>query len=164
MIRMTEAQVRALKAQGGVIRTKSSKTRTERYVAPKPITVGLPAPRQLALPHPPSLWRMYNVVNGRLIKSVVGKDYAKELARLGRQVFAQPVTVSVSVVITVHPPKGIGQDVDNCLKACLDSLTGICWVDDSQVWRLLVERSAPVAGGALLLKVEAYGEDVDAAE
>lgn len=32
-------------------------------------------------------------------------------------------------------------DLDNCAKAVLDSLNGIAWVDDSQVSRLVVEKS-----------------------
>ena len=37
-------------------------------------------------------------------------------------------------------------DVDNAAKAVLDSLNGIAWVDDSQVGRLLVEKSYGVEG------------------
>lgn len=32
-------------------------------------------------------------------------------------------------------------DIDNCAKAVLDALNGIAWVDDSQVSRLVVEKS-----------------------
>ena len=37
-------------------------------------------------------------------------------------------------------------DVDNAAKAVLDSLNGIAWVDDSQVGRLVVEKSYGVEG------------------
>lgn len=32
-------------------------------------------------------------------------------------------------------------DLDNCAKACLDALNGVAWADDSQVRRLVVEKS-----------------------
>ncbi len=32
-------------------------------------------------------------------------------------------------------------DLDNCAKAVLDALNGVAWVDDSQVSRLVVEKS-----------------------
>lgn len=37
-------------------------------------------------------------------------------------------------------------DVDNAAKAVLDSLNGVAWVDDSQVARLVVEKSYGVEG------------------
>ena len=37
-------------------------------------------------------------------------------------------------------------DLDNCAKAVLDSLNGVAWVDDSQVSRLVVEKSYGTEG------------------
>jgi Holliday junction resolvase RusA-like endonuclease len=37
-------------------------------------------------------------------------------------------------------------DLDNCAKAVLDALNGVAWVDDTQVARLVVEKSYGVEG------------------
>jgi Holliday junction resolvase RusA-like endonuclease len=38
------------------------------------------------------------------------------------------------------------QDVDNVAKAVLDALNGVAWVDDTQVRRLVVEKSYGTEG------------------
>jgi Holliday junction resolvase RusA-like endonuclease len=71
----------------------------------------------------------------------------------GAGVHGEPVNVVIDFV--VQRPKshlrksGVKQDapklprfdLDNAAKACLDALNGVAWEDDSQVARLVVEKS-----------------------
>jgi Holliday junction resolvase RusA-like endonuclease len=52
-----------------------------------------------------------------------------------------PISESVTMhIIAEVPPRHIVADVDNFLKPILDALTGIVWLDDTQVCELLVRR------------------------
>lgn len=46
----------------------------------------------------------------------------------------------IAVRIVVYFPDRKRRDIDNLLKCLLDSLTGIVWVDDSQIASLTLER------------------------
>lgn len=83
--------------------------------------------------------------------------YRASLADAARDAGAEPHAEPVSVVIDlvferpkshyrksgVRPdaPALPRSDLDNCGKAVLDSLNGVAWVDDSQVQRLVIEKS-----------------------
>lgn len=65
----------------------------------------------------------------------------------------EPITVILDLVFARPPShltkKGVRKgapllprfDVDNCAKAALDALNGVAWADDSQVARLVVEKT-----------------------
>jgi len=114
--------------------------------------------KTLRLPYPPSTNALYATVRGHRVKSAQGRAYAAEAGMLARMAFPEPLAGRLEVGITVSPKRGIGMDLDNACKCCLDSLTGICWRDDSQVWRLTIERAAPVKGGALVVSIREYEE------
>ena len=44
-------------------------------------------------------------------------------------------------------------DVDNCVKVAIDALKGVAFVDDDQVWTLVVNRGLPTPNGALVVHV-----------
>ena len=116
---------------------------------------------EIALPYPPSVnhyWESRVVRRGaRYIPSVrvgeAGQRYQESVVRLLDSVpkFTGPVRVQV----LVQPPDRRQRDLDNVLKALLDSLTNAgVWDDDSQVASLLVVRGDQVDGGAVLVIVE----------
>lgn len=51
----------------------------------------------------------------------------------------RPVAGRVTVAIAVHLMPGAAGDVDNYAKAILDAMTGVVYLDDQQVRRLVVE-------------------------
>lgn len=64
----------------------------------------------------------------------------------------EPISVSVdvavdSVLVSVykqeHKPKGMRGDLDNYVKAILDSLNGAAWVDDRQIVALTARKVGP---------------------
>lgn len=113
----------------------------------------------LKLPYPPSTNNLYrSSKNGKRYKTAEALAYHNEAGMLARVVFAEPLQGKLSVSIVVYPKIGIGIDVDNAAKATLDALTGVCWKDDSQVWRLTVERAEKRTGGALAVCIEPYEE------
>lgn len=90
---------------------------------------------RLSLPYPPSVNRYWRMVRGMMILSAEARAYKKHVAfecigQLGCAHEAHKGPVSVS--IGVHRPKRCG-DLDNTLKAVLDSIKGIAYDDDSQV-------------------------------
>ena len=56
-------------------------------------------------------------------------------------VFARPKSHLRKSGLAKDAPKLPRPDLDNMAKAVLDSLNGVAWVDDSQVSRLVVEKS-----------------------
>ena len=155
-LRMTAAAVKRL--QGGTNVPKAGKRATEANVVSRSVIPEVRAdfPRGLDLPLPPTLNHLFATVNGNRVKSAEGRAYALEAGELARIMFPEPITVPVEVAIVVHPKRGIGMDLDNCCKALLDSLTGIVWRDDSQVWRLVIERGAVIPGGRLVMVVKSF--------
>ena len=56
-------------------------------------------------------------------------------------VFARPASHLTKKGLRKGAPLLPRFDVDNCAKAALDALNGVAWADDSQVARLVVEKS-----------------------
>lgn len=56
-------------------------------------------------------------------------------------VFARPKSHLRKKGLAKDAPKLPRVDLDNCAKAALDALNGVAWEDDSQVARLVVEKS-----------------------
>lgn len=155
-IHMTAAAVKRL--QGGTNAVTTPRKRSPGNVVSRGATPEVRAdfPRGLDLPLPPTLNHLFATVNGRRVKSAEGCAYADEAGKLARIMFPEPITVPVEVSIVIHPKRGVGMDLDNTAKCLLDSLKGIVWRDDKQVWRLVIERGAVVTGGRLIMVVKGF--------
>lgn len=114
---------------------------------------------EMTLPWPPSVntyWRMFN---NRMIISEAGRKYR---AAVVEQVFLQARGKStigpVKVVIEAWRPDNRKRDLDNLLKAVLDSLghAGI-YVDDSLIVDLRIYWAKDV-GGMLKINIEEMNE------
>lgn len=107
---------------------------------------------EVTLPWPPTVNTYYRNVKGKTLISEDGRAYRKAVAD---QVLVQRVKRqegSLRVLIEAYPPDRRVRDLDNLLKATLDSLTkaGV-WADDSQIDDLRIVRM-PTIGG--MVKVE----------
>ena len=100
----------------------------------------------ITLPYPPSINRYYRRVGQRTLISKQGRDYRTTICRVAR--VPAPFEGRLDVSVLVSPPDQRRRDLDNTLKALLDSLqhAGV-YLDDSQIDRLLVERSGMIKGG-----------------
>lgn len=103
----------------------------------------------LTLPYPPSLNRYYRYVTRlrRVLISTEGREYRESVRDALRAAKADGLeTFSGRLRVSVHisPPDRRRRDLDNVLKALLDSLThaGV-WLDDSQIDVLEIRRLGP---------------------
>lgn len=95
------------------------------------------------LPWPPTTNNLFrNVVMGRRsfrVKSSEYKQFERDVEKLlGPKVDDLP-KVPVRVSVTSYRPRRIG-DIDNCLKATLDVLSGRAYRDDADITRLEIVR------------------------
>lgn len=118
----------------------------------------------LNVPYPPTLNRYYRYVTGlrRVLISAEGRAY-REAVREAINKAAQTdglktLSGRLEVVIHVSPPDRRRRDLDNVLKALLDSLTyaGV-WVDDSQIDKLEINRIYAWRGRVLVAVTEIEG-------
>ena len=112
----------------------------------------------LYLPYPPSVnayWltsgmRKYLSKRGRDFKEQV-QDYVvvHRIPKLG--------DIPISVDIILRPRSAKLMDIDNCAKAVLDSLQDAGVFDnDSQVWKLTIERGIKHTGGSCVVMIDEY--------
>lgn len=84
------------------------------------------------LPYPPTVNLYWRHIGHKTLISAAGRKYKIDAGnaalRDGMTVIEGPVEVS----LTVYRPRKVG-DLDNVLKALLDSLKGIAFVDDAQI-------------------------------
>ena len=110
----------------------------------------------LQLPWPPSVntyWRHISLRGkARVLVSKAGRDYrvAVQRAVLAARGVAQ-MAGDVRVSIVAYPPDRRARDVDNLLKAVLDSLehAGV-YLSDSQITTLSITKSRTVHRGGVL--------------
>lgn len=93
----------------------------------------------VTLPYPPSTNNLYANVRGRRVLSREGRAYKHAAATLALAAGLRPVDCLVSVTIDLYRPAKRG-DIDNSLKSVFDSLTGVAWIDDSQVCEVHARR------------------------
>jgi len=68
----------------------------------------------------------------------------------------KPAFNELDVDIELYPPDRRRRDIDNTLKALLDSLQhGGAYFNDSQVKRLTITMREPVDGGSAVVKIKA---------
>lgn len=108
------------------------------------------------LPWPPSVnhyWR-HVVINGRprTLLSKEGRKYklqAVDAVRGQRRGPSAPLSGRLAIAVTLFPPDRRRYDLDNRLKAVLDSLTeASVWEDDRHVKIIHLEEGGIVRGGA----------------
>lgn len=83
--------------------------------------------------------------------------WAESVAWAARAALQRPPTpdrqrYQVALDFTLLPPGGRGgrrnkRDIDKLARSCLDALTGIVWLDDEQVVRLVLDRGVTGADG-----------------
>jgi crossover junction endodeoxyribonuclease RusA len=117
----------------------------------------------LELPYPVSMNKIWRVYKGRQIQSKEATRYKNEIKYICSQRKVQLTTGPVSVIIELRPKMTIAGnasktviDLDNCLKATLDALQGIVFLNDKQVKRIYLYYGEPVESGALLVTIEDY--------
>jgi len=117
---------------------------------------------KIEIPFPPSVNHYYRRVGTKTMISRSGRQYREDVSKvvwLSKSI-PTPQSGKLAVALVAHPPDIRRRDLDNLLKASLDSLThaGV-WVDDSQIKALSIEWGNVVAGGRLDVVVSFFKED-----
>ena len=113
--------------------------------------------KKFNFPYPPSVnsyWlsagkRRYISKRGQEFKSAV-REILKDSIGFG----SSPVELQ----IVFHPRDKRLMDIDNCLKAIQDSMNGIMYDDDQQVWKITVERGEKIKGGGCEVTITEYAK------
>ena len=111
--------------------------------------------KKFNFPYPPSVnsyWlsagkRRYISKRGQEFKSAV-REILKDSIGFG----SSPVELQ----IVFHPRDKRLMDIDNCLKAIQDSMNGIMYDVDQQVWKITVERGEKIKGGGCEVTIKPY--------
>jgi len=112
----------------------------------------------LMLPYPPSINAYWRANGHRRFISAEGRKFKEDVAKY---VIDEKVPklgdAPLKVVIILQPRDRRKTDIDNRIKAVLDSLqdAGV-YDDDSQVFYLQVHRGEAVKGGRCLVYIEAH--------
>lgn len=95
----------------------------------------------LTLPYPPSTNHLYiRTRTGRVSLSARAVNYRATARAIAMEAgHNQPIAGTVAIFLDVFRPQRRG-DLDNILKALLDSLNGIAWNDDSQIVQITANR------------------------
>lgn len=101
-----------------------------------------------SLPYPPSVNHYWlRNQNGSMRVSAEGKTYRERVMWKLNRAVRQPLQGMLAVDILVDMPDKRRRDLDNILKACMDSLTAAgVWIDDSQVADLRIRKSGRIGG------------------
>lgn len=104
-----------------------------------PLVNAEPDEQSLTVPYPPSMNHYWNpvVVNGRarIVLGKEGRAYKQTVANIGLIAKMKIMTGKLVATIVITAPD-IRCDADNCLKALFDSLIGIMYEDDRQVYEI----------------------------
>lgn len=112
----------------------------------------------LTFPYPPSVNSYWLQSGKRRYISKRGVQFKKDVQEICRNVATfgdKPVEVS----IILYPRDKRLLDIDNCLKGIFDSMNGIVYNDDQQVWKLTVERGKKIKGGGCQVTIKEYLND-----
>ena len=109
---------------------------------------------KLKLPYPPSINHYWRRAGNRTIISREGRDYRTRVVDLLKRKRIEKLTGELSVEVQIAPPDRRRRDIDNVLKALLDSLQhGGAYADDFQIARLLIERIEPAKNGKAIVTI-----------
>ena len=110
----------------------------------------------ITLPYPPSTNRLTRFGNGRAYlspKARAWKQASAQIARMaGVEVSAMPMHVSIILQPKQNKDGSASKtrpDIDNILKAALDGLNGVAWIDDKQILKVTAQIGFPVPDGGL---------------
>ena len=121
---------------------------------------------KLKLPYPPSVNRYWRHVGPRVLVSKQGREYRTAVGIYLHNKQVQPLAGDLIVDITIEPPDRRKRDVDNVLKAMLDSLqAGGAFHDDSQIVRLSIEKHDPFPkDGRAYVFIQTLPKSIDVAD
>lgn len=120
------------------------------------------ASMRVSLDYPPSCNRIWRNAGGRQYKPAAVVAWMASSAMLAKAAGIRPLPGGVHVSVTLHPrltkagkASAARIDLDNAIKATIDALQGVAFLNDKQVVRLTAEVGQAVTHGGLTVGVEA---------
>ena len=109
----------------------------------------------LKFPYPPRVNAYWGQSGKRRFITKRGVEFKRAVHEIcqGLQSFNDR---KLSIEIILFPRDKRLLDIDNCCKAILDSMNGIMYDDDQQVWFLSVKRGEKVKGGGCQVTISEY--------
>jgi len=93
----------------------------------------------LILPYPPTVNHMYRRLRGHLALTPEALAFRHAVRMIAMVQGVTPLVGPVAVFLDVYRPRRRG-DLDNLLKATIDSLNGVAYLDDQQVEQITAVR------------------------
>ena len=109
----------------------------------------------LNFPYPPSVNAYWLQSGKRRYISKRGVEFKKAVKEICQDLPSFNDR-ALSIEIVLFPRDKRLLDIDNCCKAILDSMNGIMYDDDQQVWKLSVERGPKIKGGGCQVTISEY--------
>jgi crossover junction endodeoxyribonuclease RusA len=112
---------------------------------------------ELTLPWPPSVNRIWRAVGGRILLSLLARQYHRRVANALPPGKVETLRGRLAVEVVLHPPgtlKNVRHDVMNREKAMCDALTKQrVWLDDSQIDEFHMMRGQPMGAGSAMMTI-----------
>jgi Holliday junction resolvase RusA-like endonuclease len=109
----------------------------------------------IELPYPPSVNHYWRHVGPRVLISREGRRFRDRVGAILAASQIVRLDGPLTVTINLYPPDNRRRDVDNAMKALLDSLQhGGAYIDDSQIVKLNIEKFAALPGGKTIVCIE----------
>ena len=133
---------------------EEDKNAAERRTEPLEIAVALPWP-----PSTNHLWRFptKGLLRGRALLTARAREYKANARAIIEALELEPIAGRVEVALVAYPPNRLRRDLDNLVKIVLDSLKGAAFGDDSEVYRLCIERGPVEKGGLIRAYIRPLG-------
>lgn len=113
----------------------------------------------IELPYPPTVNTYWRHVGRKVLISRKGREYRDTVGVLLMANRVRCQAGRLCVEVDVYPPDERTRDLDNILKALLDSLGhGRAYDDDSQIDQIVLTRIATVKGGGVVVRIYARGK------
>lgn len=116
------------------------------------------------LDYPPSTNRIWRQSKGRMYQPKEVVNYKMIAAWKARQQGAKPTDGNIEIEATLHPKttkKGIASktriDLDNVCKIVLDSFNGVCYNDDKQITKIVLEVGEAIKDGGITITITERG-------
>jgi len=111
---------------------------------------------EFSLPMPPSVNGYWRTFRNRQIISKKGREYKKSVLCVMQDLNLcnEGIAEQLSVSITLHHFQDRKFDIDNYCKCLFDAIgeAGF-WLDDSQIFKMAVEKGEKVKGGRVDIKI-----------
>ena len=109
---------------------------------------------EIELPFPPSVNHYYRHVGSRVLISKRGRAFREKVCSILFALGVKKIEGFLFIEIEIYPPDNRRRDIDNLLKALLDSLQhGGLYDDDSQIHKLKIQKFSTIKNGKVIIRI-----------